>query len=162
LSLAKPTIWQSRRVDNHYTLAPLIREDLNLLSQTEISLDLDSYHKISDPVTQLIFLAYQYRNPLTHSPRDYPEIIKARFLPAGLCALLAPVYKYRSQIQEALSGLIVSSFNSSSHTNILALINSERQRHIMSFRGRRSGSMSCLINYYRLAIHQTLHIAEWS
>jgi hypothetical protein len=82
LNFAKPNLWQSRRNDTRYTLAPLVREDLNLLSQVEISLDVDAYHQISDPMNQLIFLAYRYRNPLTHSPRDNPDIIKARFLPA--------------------------------------------------------------------------------
>lgn len=136
LNFAKPNLWQIRRHDSHYTLAPLMREDLNLLSQVEISLDVDSYHQIISPVNQLIFLAYRYRNPLTHSPRDYPDLIKARFLPAGLCTLISPVYIYKKQIKEVLNNLIVSPFNTPNQISILTLVNSERQKHIMGFRGR--------------------------
>ncbi len=38
LSLVNPAIWQLRRLDPHYSLAHLVREDLDLLSQVEASL----------------------------------------------------------------------------------------------------------------------------
>jgi TPR repeat protein len=135
LSYAKPTLWETKRNDNRYTLVPLIR-DLDLLAQSEISLSIDSFYQISDSATQLIFLAYRYRNPLTHSPRNYPDHIKARFMPASLCILIAPIYKYKKQLREALNGFIACSFSSTKHLDLLSLINSERQKHLMNFRGR--------------------------
>lgn len=111
-------------------------QDLGLLSQSDISLGINLYYQITDPAIQLMFLAYKDRNQITHSTSSYTELLKARFLPAALCMLIAPVYKYRSQIREALNGFIVSSFSSPKHLDMLSLINSERQKYLINFRGR--------------------------
>ena len=55
-----------------------------------------------------------------------------RHAPDSVC----DINRIRCAISPDYAGLIVSSFTSENHTNILTLINSERQKHLTNFRGR--------------------------
>ena len=84
----------------------------------------------------MILLAYRFRNPLTHSPEDWPASQRDKFLPAGLVFLLAPLIKHYDTLQQRLDGLIASPILDLGLLNLLSLIQSERQGHLDFFAGR--------------------------
>ncbi len=137
--LCKPSTWNYYKADSnrekHFTLLPTLRE-LDLLTQAELDLDVKEYQKITDPIRQAIFLAYRYRNPLTHSPEDQPEENRSRFLSAALVTLLASIHKHSSVIKDRLRGLVASPLPSDDTRGLLRLIESERQGHLAHFAAR--------------------------
>jgi TPR repeat protein len=135
ISLALPAIWAAKKNDGRYTLNPVI-DDLDILDGNELSKDVDQIHTIPDPARSLLLIAYRYRNPLVHNPKDFPRYVKERFLPAGLTSLLAPVYKYQKEIRQKLDSLITAPFESQETINLISMIGNERQRHLANFRGR--------------------------
>lgn len=109
-----------------------------MLSEIESQKDIDAYHEISDVVRQKILLAYRYRNPLTHSPEDWPEAVKNDFISYALIALISPVIKHYDKIFERLRGLISSDLSAVSPNviSILRLFEGERRKHLEIFGGR--------------------------
>jgi TPR repeat protein len=139
LWLVDPVAWgkytSTSQAERHFTLSPLI-ETLGLLNSQELALGKEDYLQISDPARQLILLAYRYRNPLIHSPKDYPETNKVIFPQAAFTSLLAPIYKHSVALRKRLHVLIASPLVSSDTINLLALVNHERLNHLSRFRVR--------------------------
>lgn len=136
LWLAYPNSWaRLNQNKKHFTLFPTLRE-LNLLTQAELDTPEGEAHRITDEVRQLIYWNRKDRNYITHETQDAPAYIRGRFLTVALVTLLAPVYKHQDAIKIRLLDLIASPFQNKEIEDLLALVNSERLKHLERFRAR--------------------------
>jgi TPR repeat protein len=119
-----------------FTLFPTIRE-LGLLTEAELKTSEQEAHKITDEVRLLMYWNRKDRNYTTHETHEAPNYIKGRFLTVALLMLLTPVYKHHASIEARLLGLISSPIPSRDIEDLLALLNSERMKHLDRFNGRK-------------------------
>ncbi len=136
LRLTSPTSWDRLNQNKKsFTLFPTIRE-LGLLTQAELDTPEREAHNITDEVRQLIYWNRKDRNYVTHETHEAPAHMRGRFLTVALITLIAPVYKHQDTIRSNLLDLIASPFQNKETEDLLALVNSERLKHLERFRAR--------------------------
>ena len=137
LYLTDPVLYSEKKEAKNFTLNPIVKE-LNLLSEIESQKDINNYTEIHDPVRKKILLAYRYRNPLTHSPQDWPETVRADFISYSLVTLIAPVILHYDKLFERLKGLISTELGNAPPDviGLLRLFEGERRKHLEIFGGR--------------------------
>jgi TPR repeat protein len=136
LWLISPASWvKLNQNKKSFTLFPTIRE-LGLLTQTELDTPEREAYNITDEVRQLIYWNRKDRNYVTHETHEAPAHIRGRFLTVALITLIAPVYKHQDVIRGKLLDLVASPFQNKEIEDLLALVNSERLKHLERFRAR--------------------------
>lgn len=136
LWLTSPASWvRLNQNKKSFTLFPTIRE-LGLLTQTELDIPEREAYNITDEVRQLIYWNRKDRNYVTHETHEAPAHIRGRFLTVALITLIAPVYKHQDVIKGKLLDLVASPFQNKEIEDLLALVNSERLKHLERFRAR--------------------------
>lgn len=136
LRLTSPASWTRLNQNKKtFTLFPTIRE-LGLLTQAELDTPERQVHDITDEVRQLIYWNRKERNYVTHETQEAAPHIRGRFLTVALITLIAPVYKHQDAIRSKLLDLIASPFQNKEIEDLLALVNSERLKHLERFRAR--------------------------
>jgi|GEM_PF-2007409 len=136
LWLSFPQRWRDLHVKaKQFTLYTTIKE-LDLVSESELKLELAQVNAIQDPVRRSICLTYKFRNAMTHQTQDIDVFTKSQLLPSILVTLVAPVYKHRDALRERLRGLITGSLELGGLEVIVKTIASERRAHLALFAGR--------------------------
>src|SRR5262249_40644235 len=109
---------------------------LGLLTHEELDLRPGEWQNIPDPVRQLIFLAKEDRNPITHDTAPLGYATRMRTLPGALLTLVAPLFKHREALRQSLRRLITNSPPPAEVQGIAQSVHSERGGHLSSFAGR--------------------------
>ena len=125
---------KNRRMFNLYGVI----ERLQLLSKDELECPPGKADaSINDYARRHVVLAKELRNPSSHDSELPPQTIIDRARSIGCITVIFTLHKFRSQLIEALSGLITSPFPEDSEVrNLLAMKTDIWKAHVRVFGGR--------------------------